>query len=156
MALDESASAAGDGDLGIRGEIRLHGRSVLQWDRGYHAPKSVVHLRLLRPPSCFVEMLVGRHIDLNEDNLFDLYPGRESGKVCHQVRLVERWNILHPVVSQIPRIVEMNVAVDDGKVWQFCISLQCSLVRNGSVGPQQSFMLELRPDAGRDFGAHEG
>lgn len=88
MALDEPASAAGDRDLGIGGEIRLHGRAVLKWYRGYHAPKSVVRLRLLRHPSCFVEMLVGRHIDLNEDNLIDLYPGRASGKVCHQVRFV--------------------------------------------------------------------
>ena len=88
MALDQSASAAGDCDLGIRGEVRLHGSAVLKWHRGYHTPKSVVHLRLQRNPSCFVEMLVDCHIDLNEDNLIDLHPGGESGKVCHQVRFV--------------------------------------------------------------------
>ena len=88
MALDESASAAGDCDLGIRGEIRFHGRAVLKWHRGYHTPKSVVRLRLQRHPSCFVEMLVGRRIDLHEDNLLDLNPGREPGEVCYQVRFV--------------------------------------------------------------------
>jgi len=60
------------------------------------------------------------------------------------------------MVSQIPRIIEMNVAVDDGEVWQLCLSSQCNLVGNGSVGPEQPFMLELRPDIGWDFAAHEG
>ena len=118
MPLDQSPDAASEGHSRVLDELGLDPGTFFERHRCNHSSEPWLRECLFLHKACFRQVIAWRCIDFDEDHRLDIDASGQTGKIVVKVGTVESRHLLHPRIAKPPRVIKVDVRVDDCEVRQ--------------------------------------